>query len=190
MQNINFVSLEVKCPHCSHSLMDPNQKVDNEESIKLIVEGKVGRGTIHLSSIYGSYNFISTIPFEDHEIVKFFCPHCKKELKSHEHCTLCHAHMVTLILDMGGKVSFCSRKGCQNHNIGFEDLALAMKKLYQEFGYLGRNRPEDTPLHYHKETDVKEQTEEEQHKEIIETGSFLMSYLKCTPFLGQKYNSF
>jgi len=34
---------------------------------------------------------------------------------------------------MGGKVKFCSRKGCTKHSAEFEDLSLALKKMYEEF---------------------------------------------------------
>ena len=71
----------------------------------------------------------------ENEIVSFYCPNCKSEINAEDVCNECGAPIVSLILDMGGKVSFCSRKGCKNHNIGFDDLSEALKKLYQEFGF-------------------------------------------------------
>jgi hypothetical protein len=173
MSNINFVSIQVKCPICGRSFMDAEHKVDNEQSIKLMIESKNQKGAIYLSSIYGSFNYISSIEVPQDEIVKFSCPHCRREVKSKENCDTCKAPMISLVLDMGGKVSFCSRKGCQSHNIGFDDLSVALKKLYQEFGYVDKSHPQE--IFYQKDSE-ETKTEEEEHKEIIETGSFLHSY--------------
>src|SRR5271157_439117 len=133
MADINFLSLNVKCPFCGKSLMDNDHKIDNEPSIKIIIELRAKRGYLRLSSIYGSYNYQVDVDVADNEIARFYCPHCKLELVTKEFCLTCMAPMAMLVLDMGGKVSFCTRKGCQNHNIGFEDLSVALKKLYQEF---------------------------------------------------------
>lgn len=64
----------------------------------------------------------------------FFCPHCISNLCGKNNCKSCDAPMINFNLDMGGRVSICSRNGCQNHAIEFEDLSLAFKKLYQEYG--------------------------------------------------------
>lgn len=174
MNSINFVSIPVKCPLCGKSLMDLEHKVDNEPGIKLLVEGKTGTGMLVLSSIYGSYNFVSDIEYDNNEVVRFHCPHCSENLMTHEICNTCDAPMVTLVLEMGGKVSFCSRKGCQNHNIGFNDLSVALKRFYEEFGYTSHH---STPEHIHLRKEKEHvKTADEEKKEIIESGSFLMSY--------------
>lgn len=173
MNAINFISLQVKCPHCNKSIMDEKHNIDNEPSIKLFVENANKNGTLRLSSIYGSYNYLSDIDFEDNEIQKFHCPHCHEELVSNEKCKTCEAPMVSLTLDIGGKVSFCSRKGCQDHNIGFEDLSVALKKMYLDFepGAKVKFKQDDIVV-----DKIKTQTEEEINKEIIESGSFLNIY--------------
>jgi len=154
--------------------MDPDHKVDNESGIKLLVEARNGKGMLVLSSIYGSYNFISDVRFEENEVVNFFCPHCSGNLVTRTLCDLCSAPMVTLIHKMGGKVSFCSRKGCQNHNVGFNDLSDALKQFYEEYG-MRSSHPTPEHIHLRKEKEhVK--SEDEDHKEIIESGSFLSSY--------------
>jgi Zn finger protein HypA/HybF involved in hydrogenase expression len=170
----NFVSLTVKCPQCGELLMDEEQLVDNESSIKLFVDtGKV-HGTIRLSSIYGSYNFLSDVDIPEDEVAKFICPKCKHEILSEDHCKVCNAPMIDFILDMGGKISVCSRRGCKNHAVEFEDLTNALRKFYQEYGY---NSKQETlePAHSF-ETIHLEKTEEEENKEIIESGAFLQAY--------------
>jgi methionyl-tRNA synthetase len=82
--------------------------------------------------------------------------------------------MVPFYLDMGGKVSICSRNGCKNHAVSFDDLSDAMKKLYQEYGLAGNGmkrtvEPGDQEVHQHAE--VKDEA-----TEIIESGTFLQTY--------------
>ncbi len=173
MTTFNLISVQVKCPVCGKSLMDNEHRVDNEPSIKLLITTPVGEGVILLSSIYGSYNFISTVDIPDQSICVFYCPHCKSEITAEEQCSACQASMATLILDIGGKLSFCTRRGCQNHSIGFEDLSNALTKFYQEYGFRGKQNPEE--MFQLKET-KKTKTQAEEAKEIIETGFFLQSY--------------
>jgi predicted RNA-binding Zn-ribbon protein involved in translation (DUF1610 family) len=177
MTNFNFVSIQVKCPICGKSLMDHDNKVDNESSIKLLIEGSNGKGTIRLSSIYGSYNYTSDIELIDKEIVSFKCSNCKKIIKENIKCDVCEAPLVSLVLKMGGKVHFCSRKGCHNHNIGFEDITDALKKLYQEYGIKGGVKYDEHFSNQDKEQiEEEEKTEEEESNEIIKTGTFLHVY--------------
>jgi hypothetical protein len=151
--------------------MDKNVLVDNEPSIRLDVNHSGQKGIIHLSSIYGSYNYSCTIDIPKDEIASFFCPHCKKGVNTDVECLSCGASMVPFYLDMGGKVSICARSGCKNHHVEFEDLSQALKKLYQEYGFRGRKYPKD-------EREVKEKKEKkvDERTEILESGTFLQSY--------------
>ncbi len=177
MSTINFISLKVKCPVCSKSLMDNENKVDNEPSIKLLIESGEKKGTLRLSSVYGSFNYLTDIEVVDKDVVSFYCPFCHEELNTTELCKMCDASMVSLNLDLGGKVSFCSRKGCQDHSVGFEDLSVALKQLYQDYG-------ENADIHKLKPTRdefftpirTKQKSDADDHKEIIESGSFLHVY--------------
>lgn len=170
---INFISLSVKCPLCGKSLMDKEHKVDNEPGIKMAVEAEQGRGIMIMSSIYGSHNYITDVIFGDQEVVTFSCPHCTGKLSKNDACELCGAPMVPLILKMGGKVSFCSRKGCQNHNVEFNDLADALKRFYEEYGIKVYNA---TPEHIHLRKEQHPAEDTDDHKEIIRNGSFLRAY--------------
>ena len=123
--------------------MDSSKLVDNEPSIVLNVEIGGKQGEIHLSSIYGSYNYVTSIEMVEGEEAKFSCPHCLSEITSDAECLSCGAHMVPFYLDMGGKVSICSRSGCKNHFVEFDDLSVALRKLYQEYGLAGKDRAKD-----------------------------------------------
>lgn len=165
-----LISLKLKCPVCGKSLMDESQLVDNEPSILLNVEIGDSKGEIHLSSIYGSYNYMTDIEMPAGEVAKFSCTHCETHITSDSECLSCGANMVPFYLDMGGKVTICSRSGCKNHIVAFEDLAVALKKMYQEYGLAGKDdfKPD------HVITQVEQAVDEEQ--EIIESGTFLNSY--------------
>lgn len=131
------VSLNVKCPNCSSSLMDHDNLLMEYPSIKLNIVTHSDRGTIRLCSIYGCYTHQSDIKIADGEIASFFCPNCNKELKSNDFCDSpnCNAPMITLTLQLGGKVFICSRKGCEKHFVAFEDLATEVRKFYDEYGF-------------------------------------------------------
>ena len=170
----NFITISVKCPLCGKSLMDQSKKVDNEPGINLIIKDKEHKGLIWLSSIYGSYNQTCEIEVEADTIVEFYCPHCRSLLQSEIKCKVCDAPMVDFNLDMGGRVSICSRNGCKNHPIEFEDLSLALRRLYQQYGFRGREYPKNLDLRTAPPEAAAKM--ENDPAEILETGTFLMAY--------------
>jgi ssDNA-binding Zn-finger/Zn-ribbon topoisomerase 1 len=169
----NFITIFVKCPVCGMSLMDHTKMVDNEPSINLIIKSGEKKGLIWLSSIYGSYNHTSEIEVKNDTVAEFYCPQCKSHLTSKLTCTSCDAPMVDFNLDMGGRVSICSRSGCKNHAIEFEDLSLALRRLYQQYGFRGREYPKHLDLRTTPDPVVKN---DQDPAEILETGTFLMAY--------------
>ncbi len=114
----------VKCPHkdCGKSLEDKDNLVSNTPSIHLKVLKDGQESDIYLSSIYGDYNSKEGEGLDLYigDIVKFMCPHCKKELPVLEQCS-CGADIVEMELESGGMVKFCTRKGCHYHNLSFEE---------------------------------------------------------------------
>jgi methionyl-tRNA synthetase len=165
----NFVSLNVKCPICGVSFMDDENLVDNEPSIKLNIKIADKNGAINLSSIYGSYNYICDVDCPNNDIAEFSCPHCHFELNSDIECKVCKAPMAPFYLDMGGRVSVCTRAGCKNHVIEFEDLSNALAKFYQEYGYVDKREEKES-------VEAIPEPEKDENKEIIETGTFLSAY--------------
>ncbi len=131
------VSLKVKCPHCGKSLMDHDYPLKDHPSIKLNIETSSDRGTIRLCSLYGCYAHVCDFDLHEKEIARFFCPNCNKELTSTNECSAqdCNAPMIPLTLELGGKVFICSRKGCSNHYVAFEDLDTEVRKFYHEYGF-------------------------------------------------------
>ncbi|OYT14156.1 MAG: hypothetical protein B6I19_01370 [Bacteroidetes bacterium 4572_114] len=81
--------------------------------------------------------------------------------------------MINFNLDMGGRVSICSRNGCQNHAVEFEDLSLALKKLYQEYGSGEKKHQKSLDLRTGLSPEGNKPSETD---EILETGTFLNAY--------------
>lgn len=165
----NTLSLSLKCPHCSASMMDAEKLVDNEASIALQIEIADKNGKINLSSIYGSFNYYCDIENPVDSIALFSCLNCGKEIKTSSECKVCNAPMASLVLDIGGKVSFCTRSGCQNHTVEIDDLDNVLRKFHQVYGFES-SLPERKPGEIHTHVHVDE------NMEIIEAGTFLQAY--------------
>jgi len=128
------VSVAVKCPHCRASLMDENYLLNDKPAIKLEVTYKDQTGNLYLCSRYGCYDHQSGIDVPHGEIIEAFCPHCKKSLNTDVKCESCGAPMITFGIKSGGRVSLCSRHGCNKHYVSFQDLDTAIRKFHEEFG--------------------------------------------------------
>lgn len=133
----NEIALSVKCPHCDQSMMDEKHPINGHPSVKMNIETGRDRGVIWLCSIYGCNDHENDIELKENELVNFYCPQCNKSLMRDISCKLCEAPMVGMNIKAGGKVNICSRNGCPNHYVVFEDLAGAIHKFYHEFGISG-----------------------------------------------------
>ena len=131
------VWLTVSCPHCNKSLMDESHMINNKPSIRLIVQTSIRqRGNIWMSSIYGDYNYSCEFKIPDGDVVEFFCPQCQEDLRRKKiECEVCGAPLVSFNCDIGGRVTICTRNGCKNHYVVFEDLDATIRKFYDEYGY-------------------------------------------------------
>ena len=107
--------INVSCPHCNHILEDETFTIDGYPSIKVTISFNHKQGWLRLSCLYGSYNFDSEFDVSRGSVVSFFCPHCNVEFPSTLDCSVCAAPMVPMLVDGGGIVQICSRRGCKNH---------------------------------------------------------------------------
>jgi len=110
------ISLNLKCLKCRHSLMDYKHMVNDMPSVKVEVSSNGKKGIMWLCSTYGCY---------DHET---------DLLNTQISCQICDAPMVKFNIEIGGVVSICSRNGCKNHYVMFEDLESAIRKYTREYG--------------------------------------------------------
>lgn len=91
-------------------------------------------GKIWLCSTYGCYDHKTDLNIPHEAIVHFYCPHCEQELNTDVDCKVCDAKMVKFNIEIGGIVSICSRAGCKNHYVMFEDLESTIRKFTREYG--------------------------------------------------------
>jgi endogenous inhibitor of DNA gyrase (YacG/DUF329 family) len=126
-------TLSVKCPHCGQSFMDEDHYLNGFPAVKVTVETEQEKGILYLCPIYGCFKHVCTIKLKDHEIVTLYCPHCQTSLMREVLCKSCTAPMVGFNINVGGKVNICSRKGCQNHNLVFEDSNDLINLFYDKF---------------------------------------------------------
>lgn len=166
-----MLNLKLKCPHCFAFLMDEEKQLDGVPSIKMKIKFKDTEGTIWLSSAYGSNKFESDVEIPENQEVSFFCTECGKELVSESDCDECKAHLVPLLLEEGGRVRFCSRRGCVNHSLEFKRPETALKLLYET--YASDRHPDGEHVHSHDRDTVMN---EKERKEIIKNGTFLYAY--------------
>ena len=127
------IALHVKCPHCRKSLMDEETLLHDHASIKLNIVTPDERGVVNLCSLYECFDHTSSIELKKDTIVDIYCPKCNKELLVKEECQLCGAPMVNFVLKVGGRVAICSRVGCSNHYIAFQDISSELAKFYHEY---------------------------------------------------------
>ncbi len=114
----------VRCSNCNHSLMDPDYRIDGHPSIRLTISFGHHHGWIRLSSLYGSYNIQSQYKIPVNTVVYCFCPHCHTELVASSNCVDCQAPMVPMLVQGGGMIQICSRRGCKNHMLDLNGVNL------------------------------------------------------------------
>lgn len=108
-------AINVNCPRCNHSLADDKYLIDEQPSIRFTASFGSKHGWLRLSSLYGSYTLESEYEIPMDTIVNAFCPYCHAELIGASNCVACSAPMIPMIIDKGGMVQICSRRGCKNH---------------------------------------------------------------------------
>jgi len=107
--------INVNCPHCNHSLNDETFEIDGHPSIRVTISCDHKQGWLRLSCLYGSYNFASELDVSEGTLASFLCPHCGVEFPSTLDCSMCTSPMVPMLIDGGGMVQICTRRGCKNH---------------------------------------------------------------------------
>lgn len=107
--------VEVRCPRCNHSLMDPAFPIEDHPSVRVTISFGACHGWLRLSSLYGSFTIVSEYETPADTVCHFFCPHCHAELLGATSCMECAAPMVPMVIEGGGIVQICSRRGCRGH---------------------------------------------------------------------------
>jgi len=116
--------VEVSCPRCNHTLMDPKNIVDGHPAITVTASFERKHGRVSLSCLYGSYNVSFEYVIPPNVVLNLFCPHCHTDLSGGTQCSECSAPMVPMIVRGGGMVQICSRNGCKNHMLDLSGINL------------------------------------------------------------------
>jgi len=114
--------------------MDSNILLAGKPSIKLNITAEGKSGFVHLCSLYGSYDHHTNLELSNGVISELSCPHCLQVLNIRDTCDRCAAPLVMFFMDVGGRVNICSRKGCPEHFVAFEDIGETMRKFYEAYG--------------------------------------------------------
>jgi NADH-quinone oxidoreductase subunit E len=107
--------VSVSCPSCNRSLMTSERLLDGHPMVGVTVSFRRKHGWMRLSSLYGDYRTESEYQIPEGVVLHFFCPRCHAELRSTRLCPHCDAPTIILFVRGGGKVRFCSRRGCMEH---------------------------------------------------------------------------
>ena len=107
--------VKASCSRCNHNLMDAGFEIDGHPSIRLSVMVDHRHGWHRLSALHGSGSFASEIDLAGGAVARFFCPHCHAELAAGAACPSCEAPLAPLIVEGGGMLRICSRRGCDRH---------------------------------------------------------------------------
>jgi NADH-quinone oxidoreductase subunit E len=107
--------IRVSCSHCNQSLMDATSPLDGHPSIRVSVFADHRYGRLRLSSLYGSGHSSADCDIPCNSVARFFCPYCHEELVAESNCPVCEAPLVFLIVDGGGMLRICSRRGCAKY---------------------------------------------------------------------------
>jgi len=107
--------LQVSCPVCKQSLLDPEYSMDGHPSVHLSVSCNGTKGGLRLSSLYGSGACVLEHPVPANSLTRFYCPHCACELPSFSNCAECGSPMAALQVREGCAWEVCTRQGCEGH---------------------------------------------------------------------------
>ena len=128
-----MIPINVGCPNCGQSLMDPGHQIDGQPSIGVDIMVGGERSRLRLSSLYGSYSIECNADIPQGKVVVFVCPQCGKDMTATRNCEDCKAPMVGMSFLQGGVVEICSRRGCKKHLVEFEDVEVGLRAFYEAY---------------------------------------------------------
>ncbi len=126
--DVRIFPLQVSCPSCNQSLMDPDFLIDEHPSVKFDASVNGTKGWLRLSSLYGSQATAQEHDFPLNHASAFYCPHCLREMPSFSNCMECDSPMAALFVRPGCAWELCTRSGCPGHLLNLEQVNMNGKK--------------------------------------------------------------
>ncbi|MDY0170132.1 MAG: NAD(P)H-dependent oxidoreductase subunit E [Thermoguttaceae bacterium] len=114
-----LVPLEVSCPRCNRSLMDPGHPIEERPSIRVTACFDDQYGRVRFSSWYGGNGFCAEPEIPSGHTARLLCPYCHEELTGTDACPACDAAMAAMLVRGGGVLRVCSRQGCSGRRLDF-----------------------------------------------------------------------
>ena len=105
--------LDLCCPQCGELLTEGSKL-----PLSAFVKDTQREGEMRLSAIFGDYSVETDLEIQQGYVVEFHCPKCEASLAIPLACKICGAPMVSLNIQQGGYIEFCSRAGCKGHALG------------------------------------------------------------------------
>jgi NADH:ubiquinone oxidoreductase subunit E len=115
-------ALQVSCPACKKSLLDPDYPIDGYPSVNLHVSFNGTKGWLRMSSLYGSRFSVLEHPIPVNSLSRFYCPHCASEVPSFSNCTECGSPLAALLIREGCAWEVCTRQGCEGHLLNLDQM--------------------------------------------------------------------
>lgn len=116
--------LQVSCPLCRQSLMDPDHHIDGHPSIALDASFDGRKDRMRLSSLYGSRTPASGNAIPPNSVSRLICPHCQNEIPCFSDCLECGSPMAALYIREGTAWEVCTRRGCTGHMLNLNHINL------------------------------------------------------------------
>ncbi len=113
--------VRVACPSCNRSLLTHDHLLDGYPMVHVTVAFARKHGWLRLSGLYGDYRIESQHEIPLDTVMQFFCPRCHAELRSTRQCARCDAVMIPLLVQGGGIIQVCARRGCKEHMLDLGD---------------------------------------------------------------------
>ena len=110
-----FFPVAVRCASCNTSLMDPDHLIDGHASVQIAAAYGGRRGTVRFSSLYGSTAVEHDLDIPVDAVTDFSCPHCGGAFRGEASCPECDSPMAPMLVEGGGLVQICTRRGCKGH---------------------------------------------------------------------------
>ncbi len=112
-----FFPVAVRCSLCNKSLMDPDHLIDGHPAVQLKAACAGNQGTARFSSLYGSSAVEYDIDIPANAAADFSCPHCGGALRGGASCPECDHQMAPMLVEGGGLVQICTKRGCRGHTL-------------------------------------------------------------------------
>ncbi len=107
--------VDVTCPSCGVSLMDPKRPIGGHPSIHLETSLDGGRADLWCCARYGDPRRESSLTVPEGTVLDLSCPHCRHSVLRDGSCPECGSSTAVLWMGEDCALRLCARYGCNGH---------------------------------------------------------------------------